>query len=137
MIIDHQLRFSNSQALTATAVSTNVIDLGYADADSGTGEQMFVVAHFETALGGTTPTFQIELQQSDDNSTYETILLSKEVSEAPADGLMVFSLPRHSGRYLRLNYTLGGTSPTVTISSGVVAGEQSWTARPDALTKIS
>lgn len=136
MIIDHQLRFSNSQALTATAVSENVIDLGYADADAGTGEQMYLVLHFETELGGTSPTFQLELQDSADNSTFNTVALTKEVTEAPADGLLVLPVPRHNGRYLRANYVLGGTDPTATVSAGIVESEQAWRAYPDALDKV-
>lgn len=136
MITDKQLEFSDSQALTATAVSDNVIDLGYAGADAGTGETLYVVVHFETAFGGTSPTFQLELEESADNSTYTDVVVSKELSAAPDDGLLIIPVPRHSGRYLRLNYVLGGTSPTVTVSSSIADGPQAWKSYPDALAKI-
>ena len=51
--IDTLLEFSDSQAVTADAVGTNVISL-LADRSIGTGEPMAVVFHVEVAADQTT-----------------------------------------------------------------------------------
>lgn len=136
MIIDKQLELSDAQALTGTAASTNVIDLGYANADSGTGETMYLVVTSEADLGGTSPTIEIALQESADNSTFTDVVKTAALTSFDAGTHKVIPLPRHQGRYIRANYTLGGTSPTATVSAAIVQGEQAWYAYPDALAKI-
>ena len=49
MILDAELEFSNAQAITAAAASTNYVDLG-AVRDIGTGEDLYVVVSVQTAL---------------------------------------------------------------------------------------
>lgn len=51
MILDSQLEFSNAQAVTSTAISTNVIDLGDDNTlqDIGAGEPMYLVVLTQTA----------------------------------------------------------------------------------------
>lgn len=118
MILDAQNRFSNAQALTATAASTDTVDLGV-DRDLGAGEPMGVVIVFNVALGGTSPTFTAALQ-TDDSSSFgspATLLTSRQLTAAPAGTMLVIPLPEINERHLRLNYTLGGTSPTATVSS--------------------
>lgn len=137
MILDHELEFSDSQALTATAASTNVIDLGYADANAGTGEQTFIYVNSEADLGGTSPTVQIQVQVSNtEGSGYATILETEAMSAFNAGEYRVIAVPKAKGRYLRLNYALTGTSPTATVSAHIVQGEQAWEAYADALTRI-
>lgn len=50
MILDAQLQFSDSQAITADAASTNIIDLTHANRDIGTGESLYVVVNVEVAF---------------------------------------------------------------------------------------
>ena len=63
MYLDKQLQFSDSQAVTADAVGTNVIDLS-ADRSIGNGEAMAVVFIVEVAADQTTGdedyTFDVE-----------------------------------------------------------------------------
>lgn len=63
MIHDAQLLFSDAQALTATAVSTNVVDLGIAR-DIGTGESLYLVVTLDVAFtdAGSDSTVAVTLQ---------------------------------------------------------------------------
>lgn len=120
MYIDSQHLLSDAQALTATAASTNVIDLG-ADRNVGVGEPLAVVITCDVALAGTSPTF-IATIQADDNSGFSsaaTVIACPQKSAIAAGDQIVLPLPADAmtERYLRLNYTLGGTSPTVTVTA--------------------
>lgn len=125
MILDSQLLFSDAQALTATAVSTNVIDLG-ADRDIGVGEPMAVVVSVDVAADFTTAdeTYQIDVQTG--STVTPTTVIARRipvVTATPATNVLatgkkiVIPLPHDNERYLRLNYTLGGTTPTLTVTS--------------------
>lgn len=120
MYIDSQHLLSDAQALTATAASTNVIDLG-SDRNVGVGEPLAVVIICDVALAGTSPTF-IATIQADDNSGFSsaaTVIACPQKSAIAAGDQIVLPLPADAmtERYLRLNYTLGGTSPTVTVTA--------------------
>lgn len=137
MITDKELEFSNSQALTATAASTNAIDLGYADADAGTGETTYIVVNSEANLGGTTPSVQVQVQSSNtEGSGYTTVVESAALTGFDEGEYIVIAVPKTAGRYLRLNYVLAGTNPTATVSAGIVQGEQAWKSYPDALARV-
>lgn len=123
MYIDNYDKLSDAQALTATADSTNVIDLSV-DRDVGKGEAMaFVVsvgvaADFTT--GNETYTFQLE---TDDNAsmTSSTIIAGGAVlaTALTAGSLHVFPIATTNERYLQGVYTLAGTTPTVTVDCWV------------------
>lgn len=118
MIIDSLNLFSEDQALTATAPSTNTIDFS-SDRDIGVGEPMAAVVTVDTALAGTSPTFQASIQ-TDDNEAFSsatTLVSSQTYSSAAAGTKIVIPVPLTNERYVRLNYTLGGTSPTVTVTA--------------------
>lgn len=121
MFIDSQHLFSDSQALTATAASTNLIDLKVATTRIGVGEPMCVVISCEVAMGGTSPTM-IATLQSDDNSSFSsaaTVVVSPTFSSFAAGAKYVLPIPPGTAteQYIRLNYTMGGTSPTITVSA--------------------
>lgn len=139
MILDAELQLSDSQALTATALSTNVVDLG-ADRSIGNGEPMAVLFNVEVAADQTTGdedyTFDIEVA-SDAGMTTARKLLGRRIFEsgtptAPAQDadLLVagfkFAIPippgalSESERYIAARYTLAGTTPTITVSAHVV-----------------
>lgn len=135
MIIDSRTEFSATQALTVTAVSTNVIDLGQ-DRDIGPGRQMWIVVVFKVALAGTTPTFQAQLQ-TDDNVGFATPTVSasgEQLSAAVAGKKQVIGMPYTNERYLRMNYVLGGTTPTATVAAWLTDQEpESWQSLPDGI----
>jgi hypothetical protein len=120
MFIDSLLLFSDAQALTATAASTNVIDLSQ-DRDIGVGEPMSVVLVLDVGADATTgdETYSVAIQ-TDDADTFgsASTLGTFTITRGTAAGtLFEFPLPDTNERYLRLNYTLGGTTPTVTVTA--------------------
>lgn len=138
MILDTQNLFSDDQALTATAASTNLIDLGAGGTPAigssalgrqvGIGEPIEILVQLTVAAGGTSPTLIATLQQ--DTVAAFSSATSLAVSNTLAGGavgdrLSIHWLPHNvTERFIRLNYTLGGTSPTYTVTAGIVLGTQ-------------
>ncbi len=139
MILDKQGQFSDSQAVTASAVGTNVIDLGV-DRSVGNGEPMAVVFNVEVAADQTSGdedyTFDVEYA-SDAAQTTARKLVGRRVFEsgtptAPAQDAdllvagFVFAIPvpptnlSESERYLGIRYVTAGNSPTITVSAHLV-----------------
>ncbi len=140
-IIDALNRFSQNQAITTTAVSTNVIDLG-APRDIGPGEfplqiQCYVTTGF---AGGTS--LQVQAQGSVDNSTWTTYVESAAIVTAALTAgakLLAISWP-HRGpgaalpRYIRLNYVVVGTMTAGAVTSDLVLTRRDATTYPTSLT---
>lgn len=116
MILDHELLFSDKQAVTASAQATKVLDLGpgkFGPAD---------LALSVTAEGATgTGTISFKLSTSPDNLTWEDLYTSGPVAVADM-GKEVLSLcvPGRAERYLKLNYVVSGTGISATITAGLV-----------------
>lgn len=135
MILDVQQEFSDSQALSVTALSTNVIDLALARS-IGNGEPMAVIINVEVLADITSSdeTYQFDLETaSDAGITTARKLLGRRrytfAATAPDENANLlaagfkFAIPvpqaalSESARFLALRYTLGGTTPTVTVSA--------------------
>lgn len=139
MIFDKTLQFSNAQAITATAVSTDVVDLlatgrAYGHAanlvkDVGKGNpiplHVQVVETFNTL---TSLTIEVQCDDNEAFSSAKTVLsqvipLAELVAGKTASIMCV--PPGVDERYLRLRYVVTGTNPTLgKITAGVVAGSQ-------------
>lgn len=123
MILDAQLTYSDAQALSATGPSTNVIDHGSARA-LGVGEPLAVVITTDVALAGTTPTLVIALQTDTvvGFGSAVTVATSQSYSTFPLATRVAMTLPADKTvkRFTRLLYTLGGTTPTVTVTASLV-----------------
>lgn len=137
MFLDDLLKFSDSQALTATALSTNVIDIGSVDRNIGQGEPLAVVVVVEVAADQTTgdEDYQFDVENaSDAGITTARKLLARRVFESgtPAAPLedadllvagarIVLPIPAgglaEAERYIAVRYTLAGTTPTITVSA--------------------
>lgn len=136
MMIDAQHLFSDAQAVTSSAVGTNVIDLS-ADRNIGAGEPMCVVFCVDVAADQTTGdedyTFDVEYATNAAQTTGRQ-LIGRRVFEsgtptAPAQDadLLVagykFVIPippttlAESERYLGIRYVTAGTSPTITVTA--------------------
>lgn len=136
MKLDAQNQFSDSQALTATALSTNVIDLSL-NRNIGNGEPMAVVINVEVAADQTTGdedyTFDVEFA-SDAAITTDRTLVGRRIYESGTPGApaqdadllvvgykIVIPIPPgglgDSDRYIGVRYTLAGTTPTITVSA--------------------
>lgn len=121
MILDSLLKFSDAQALTATADATNVIDLGN-DRDIGKGEPMALVVTVGVAADFTTgdETYQFQLE-TDDNAAFSSATVIGDVTVAAANlaagDKVVIPLGHSNERYLQARYVLGGTTPSVTVDA--------------------
>lgn len=141
MYLDAQAQFSDAQALTVTAASTNLIDLG-GDHNFGIGEPMSIVIVVDVAADFTTTdeTYVVDLQ-TDDNAGFASAasLGSATILGGSAAGSkFVIPVPADSRgeRYIRLNYTLGGTSPTVSLTAFMIPSNmiQNEVVYPDGYT---
>lgn len=135
MFIDKRLQVSADQALTATAASTDVVDLS-SDRDIGPGKPMWLVVVAKTGLGGTSPTIAVSIE-TDDNSSFSsaTSLISTATLTAFATGQrIVLPMAFANERYIRAKYTMGGTSPTATVDAFFTSQDPAnWTAFPDPI----
>lgn len=136
MIFSAEDLFSEDQALTASAASTNYYDngahgtvLGAPSALDYANEATMIPIEVVSTLaaGGTSPTLTVKVQ-SDDNTSFSSATdVTPEYSIGTAAGsrLSLQVLPENiNERYFRLYYTLGGTSPTFTVTAGVVGARQ-------------
>lgn len=114
MILDKLLMFSEAQAVTASAASTDTIDLGPIDGtrrDIGVGEPLeYWVTTNATATAAGAATVNVQLQTSPDNSTWTTLTSSGDLALASlVAGRRIVSqkVPQGVQRYLRVNYVVG------------------------------
>lgn len=135
MIFDKHNNFSEDQAITVTANSTNVVDLG--PAKMGEGEPIEVLVQVTTAFaGGTSIAFTLE---TDDNEAISSATDIQDVAAVATAGLtqgtqITFSaLPRACERYLRLAYTVVGTMSAGKIFAGLNLDRNTWEAKADGL----
>jgi len=134
--LDSQNQFSDSQAVTADAVGTNVIDLSQ-DRSIGNGEAMAAVFYVEVAAdqgtGDESYTFEVEYA-SDAAQTTGRQLMGRRVFEAgtptapaqDADLLVpgfkvIIPIPptdlSESEQFIGIRYDVGGTTPSITCSA--------------------
>lgn len=136
MLFDSTNLFSDAQAITATAVSTNVIDFGATDTpkhaanaitrDIGKGTPVFVRVQVVTDFAdtGSDSTLTVTVQ-TDDNDSFSsaTDLISATSGANPAAGYVfpLLVLPRGIERYVRLNYTVAnGNFSAGAVTAGLV-----------------
>lgn len=125
MIFDAYNLYSDAQALTATAASTNLIDHG-SDRNIGVGEGMVVMLSLDVAAdaGSSNETYVVALE-TDDNSSFSSAVTvgSATITRGDAAGTVYYiPLPPSTSmeQYSRLNYTLGGTTPSVTVTARLI-----------------
>lgn len=140
MIFDNTLLFSDGQAITADAASTNIVDLGatgtpygsnnalVADFGKGTKIPLFV---YTTATFNNLTSLTVSLQvDTVENFASPTTVLSKTYTLAELAAGSELSFPEYlpegtNQRYLRLFYDVTGTNPsTGGITAGIVASRQ-------------
>ena len=142
MILDTNMLFSDAQAITVTAVSTNVIDLG-ADRDLGVTSNLDLIALVGTAfLAAGAATLQMVLQ-TDDNLAFSSPVTLVDTGAIPKATLVAgydalkLRLPQVTERYLRVSYTVAtGPMTAGTLTAAISpAGKQKWRAY-DAVTGV-
>lgn len=129
-IIDKLNMFSEAQAITTTAASTNIIDLGV-DRDIGSGEPIELVIDVNTtftAAGAATLTIDVE---TDNDSAFgsATVLASTGALALAAltegSQLLKIRVPMTTERYLRLNHTVAtGPMTAGALTSGLQLSRQ-------------
>lgn len=141
MILDATNLFSNAQAITATAASTNIIDLGAPGTvygavtplvrDIGKGEEIELAMRVVESFNNLTSlTISIETDDNAGFASATTIYTSPAYALADlqtgARHLLPDELPVGTNeRYARLKYTVVGTAPTTgKITAGVAAAIQ-------------
>ena len=133
MIFDQQNLLSDAQAITATAASTNTIDLGPIKAglvrDIGKGKPIpLLIQVVETFNNLTSLTIALQVDDADTFPSAKTVWSSTVVlADLKAGKVIVpeFITRGTDERYMRLNYTVTGTAPTLgKITAGVTMGNQ-------------
>ncbi|HCR0385266.1 TPA: hypothetical protein OMS42_002013 [Enterobacter kobei] len=141
MYLDKQAEFSDNQAVTATAISTNVMDLNTAfnyntGVDIGTGEDVYLVLQVDSAATAAgAATVQITLESSAaaglTSSTVHFTSANYALSDLTA-GKTLLAVKLPSGTYLRylgVRYTVGtGPLTAGSFSAFLVKDIQAWRA---------
>lgn len=135
MIFSNELMFSDDQAITTTAASTNVIDLGAAQAllgnstaqaqDIGRGVPIPIsIQVTESFAGGTNLQVQVQTDSTAAFSSATTVLESETVATASLVAGYQFHIihlpPGLSEQFVRLNYTVSGTHTAGKVTAGIV-----------------
>lgn len=134
MIFDQQTLLSDQQAITATAASTNVIDLGPIATgivrDIGKGKPIPLRIQVTEAFNTLTSlTFALQVDDNEAFGSAKTVWSQVVLLADLKAGKVI--VPEYitrgtDERYLRLYYTVTGTAPTLgKVTAGVVAGAQS------------
>ena len=136
MILDAQLLFSDAQAITAAAGSTNTIDLG-AVRDIGTGEPLYVVVSVDVAFtdGSSDSTLTVALEG--DSTTSFTPDGTENLGVIPAlaaiGDTFIYRLDPGSlplqYQYVRLKFTPNnGNLTTGSVTAVLAHNVQKWKA---------
>lgn len=136
MYIDKFLQVSDAQTVTVSAASTDVIDFGQGNPNTGMDDltkMVITVDEGATAAGAATITFAV--QDSADNATWADVVATGATPKAAlgAGQQVVLPMPTRLRRYCRVNYTVG-TGPLTAgkFSAQVVTGVQQNTPYPDS-----
>jgi hypothetical protein len=128
LVLDRRVLFSNDQAITASANSTDIIDLSSLR-DISSGEPVIVLVQVTEAFDALT-SLTITIQTS------TTKAFSVPVSLTAGEKFLIIALPGGILRYLRLAYTVSGSTPTVgriTTGCGTQSVHQVITIYPTAV----
>lgn len=127
MLLDMETLFSNAQAVTATAASTNVIHTAYGklkEISFGTPLPLLiqVVEDFEGLTS-----LKVAVQTSADEAFTSPVTLAETAAIAAADlkagyRFPINFMPKGNLGYTRLYYTVVGTGTAGKIDAGFVAG---------------
>lgn len=140
MILDKNLQFSDAQAVTTTAVSTNTVDLGTTERQRG--EPIFVdfsVDTAATAAGAATVTFQIVTDDNAALSSPAVVAATAAIGKATLVAGYRISLPVPPGialeRYLGVQYTVAtGPLTAGAFSANMMLDDQLDHSFPAAIT---
>ena len=126
MILDEQGLFSNKQAVKASCVSENILDMGKREVSFGTPIELFIqIAEEFNNLTSLT----IKVQTSKDEDFADAVDLIEhtmklaELKQGAVSSIKF--LPKGNLGYMRLSYVVTGTAPTKgSILAGISDGVQ-------------
>lgn len=131
MILDKQNLFSEDQAITATANSTNIIDMGADDSLVNSPNEKDVELYVQVTSDFATLTSLTVTLTTDNDVAFgseTTLFSSAAIAAASLVAGYKFRLPRVKDgveRYLRLTYTVAGSNATAgTVTAGLVLDSQ-------------
>lgn len=140
MLVDAQLLFSDAQAITAAAASTNIIDVAAAR-DLGTGQDLYVVVCVDVAFtdGSSDSTLAVALEcDSTDSFTPDSTrtLFTFPALSAVGDKKIAKLGPGDLNyRYARLYYTpANGNLTTGSVTAFITHNVDSYTSYADGIT---
>lgn len=145
MILDGQLLFSDAQAVTAAAGSTNTLDLS-AVRDIGTGEDLYVFVSVDVAMADTGSNSTLTVTLQGDSTTSITPDGARDLFIIPATSAAgsifyakispsIGSSDATNYQYLRLLYTPNnGDLSAGTFTAGIVGNIQKATLFADGIT---
>ncbi len=126
MILDKQGMFSDDQAVTASAASENLIDLGVAR-DIGKGKPIPILCQVTTAFATLTSlAVKIEVDDNSSFSSAKTVFETESIAVASLVAGYKFLMdyvPRGTDeRYMRLYFTVTGSDATAgNITAGIAS----------------
>jgi hypothetical protein len=126
MMIDNALAVSNAQVITVTGNSTDYIDaLGSLNVAGGQLETLRFVLNV-SAVSGTSPTMTVNLVGADDSgfSTNKVTIGGISTNITAVGNYRIPTANVGRKRYYRLEYTIGGTTPSFTVTLCVVADDE-------------
>jgi len=141
MLVDAQNLFSDAQAITASAASTNLLDLGIARS-LGDGERLYVVCLVDTAFtdSGSDSTVAVTIE-TDDNADFSSATTAQTLGTfaalSAAGSVLIVPIAAFATeeRYVRLYYTLAnGSLTTGAITAFITHDVQRYTAYADGFT---
>jgi len=133
MIIDRLLQVSDKQEVFTSAPSTDVIDFGQKNPNTGMDERTKMVVTMPEPYVGS-GTFTFDVQDSDDNANWSVAASSGPVDAAfmSQHKQVVIAMPTRLRRYCRLYYTLNFTGAIGKFSAQIVTGIQQNDPYPDS-----
>ena len=127
MILDKENMFSEAQALTSDADSTNIIDLGVEG--YGKGQAIPIFIQVQEAFDNLT-NIKFTLQSAV-NAAFTTTVSHQSVTvllaslDAVGDRVNLGYLPEDVHRYVKIDYDLTGSTPTAgKVDAGLVLDKQ-------------
>ena len=136
MLLDAQLLFSDAQAVTATAASTNLIDLFSVQPRIGDGQELYIQVSVDVAFtdASSNSTITVTVEQDDNAAfssaaTVQTIGTFAALTAAGSRLVARLSPLAYTERYIRLMYTTAnGDLTTGSFTAGVLLGVDSFFA---------
>ena len=137
MLLDKSLLLSNAQFMSATTVSANTVDLLAANTTIGDGSEMGIALEVRVDAAPT-GTYVFEVVSDDLNTLASpTVIASRTIPAADltagSQHFIGFPPGTPRERYIGLKFTLGGTSPDLTVTAWVApqdAFARTWRSYP-------